>query len=134
METTITKRLSWLEMESMFEAEHDKISIRHYEAQHLKAGEECDLLKYYHYKIKVRHPEGTDAIKLFDSAMVKVSGLIVKSLQYREKKPKKEKPYIVIEIKGGTVQQIYSTEPIQFQVIDHDIKEVNSADQLAIPR
>jgi hypothetical protein len=134
METTIRKSLKGVEMEIMFETQHEKINIKFYENSSMKEDDEFRLLKTYKYKLLIRHPEGTDASQLFDEALEKVRGTITKSLLTvsTDANPT-PKPYIVIKVKGGVVTDLFANQELQVKVVDRDGYTVTSENPFIMP-
>lgn len=67
METTIFKIVKGADMESLFE-KSEFVNIRHYEAVNVNDERYFKNLRYK-FKILIRHPEGTDAQLIFETAL-----------------------------------------------------------------
>jgi hypothetical protein len=71
METTFKKVVEGEIMESLFDASHEDFSVKYFVNQTMEKDEtlEFNPKTKYKYEIRLRHSEGTDAIKLFDQAI-----------------------------------------------------------------
>ncbi len=67
METTIVKRITALAMENVFLYKSHIANVKHFRALDAKS----DLIPShtYNFEIVIRHPEGANAEKLFDTAL-----------------------------------------------------------------
>ena len=74
METVIKKQVKGKTMEAIFE-NSEVISVRHYNALNLLDADDYDENETYIYEIVIRHPEDTDAGKLFTKEVKKFEGI-----------------------------------------------------------
>lgn len=72
METTIKRTLTGKEMEAIFDAQHDRILIKHYEALNIPNDETYNPKNKYKFAITIRHPEEENATLLFVEARRKL--------------------------------------------------------------
>lgn len=79
METTIFRTIKGSQMESIFDAQHENINIKFYEA-HGVAFENYFKPHKYKFEIKIRHGEETNANELFDTAFLKMFPAKVKKV------------------------------------------------------
>jgi len=74
MQTTFKKKVKGIVMENIFDnSPSEQLSVRYYKNLTMKDDEEFNEDRVYNYEIIIRHPDGTDAITLFDNAIKLVS-------------------------------------------------------------
>lgn len=71
MTTTIHKKVKGSVMEQIFD-KAETLSVRYYNTSDVE-DKDYDATKEYNFEIVIRHPEETDAKKLFNSAIKKFS-------------------------------------------------------------
>lgn len=72
METTIKRQLKGVQMEQLFDAQHEQFMIKFYNAQEIKNDEQYNRSKVYNFEIIIRHADNEKAEKLFDDAKNKM--------------------------------------------------------------
>lgn len=72
METTIKRTLKGIQMEQIFDAQHENMNIKYYEALNIDSDANYSRNKTYNFKILIRHGEDTNANQLFDEAKNKM--------------------------------------------------------------
>lgn len=74
METTFKKKVKGVVMENIFDNSGSELfMVKYYANLTIKDDEEFIEDKSYRYEITLRHPEGTDAITLFNNAVKQIS-------------------------------------------------------------
>jgi hypothetical protein len=92
MRTTIKRTLQGFQMEKMFDTEHDKISIRYYNA--CCTENNYNNTERYKFEILIQHAEKTDGVKLFDDAFNKLFPSKIKREKTINKKVLDQQPDI----------------------------------------
>ena len=59
-------------MEAIFDAQHEKMMVKYYEALNIDSDEDYSPSKSYNFKITIRHGEETNANQLFDEVFKKM--------------------------------------------------------------
>jgi hypothetical protein len=72
MNTTIKRQLKGVQMEQLFDAQHEQFMIKFYNAQGIKNDEQYNRSKVYNFEIIIRHADNEKAEQLFDDAKNKM--------------------------------------------------------------
>lgn len=120
METTIKRQLKGVQMEQLFDAQHEQFMIKFYNAQGIKNDEQYNRSKVYNFEIIIRHADNENAEQLFDDAKNKM-------FPKRKAREPKKRIFFVSTEKSREKGKIsyYIAEIIQnkgLKLIDNDFK------------